>query len=125
MEIRAATISYCIKKKKEENALERTLIEEINLLEADINEQNVPSLEGKKEQLQQIRNKRIEGMKIRSRSQWLLEGEKVTKYFCNRNFVSKSMSSLELDDGEMIYDNNDLLEETKRFYENLYSCSNK
>ena len=125
MEIRAATISYCIKKKKEENALERTLIEEINLLEADINELNVPSLEGKKEQLQQIRNKRIEGMKIRSRSQWLLEGEKVTKYFCNlenRNFVSKSMSSLELDDGEMIYDNNDLLEETKRFYENLYSC---
>ena len=39
----------------------------------------------------------MEGVIIRSRAQWIKEGEKVTKCFCNlekRHFTSKQMSVL-------------------------------
>jgi hypothetical protein len=44
-------------------------------------------------------------------------------YFCrfeSRNFKNKIISSLELDNGEKIYDQSKILSETKIFYENLY-----
>ena len=40
-------------------------------------------LDEKPYDLQEIRNKKMEVVKIRSRVRWISDGEKVTKYFCN------------------------------------------
>ena len=52
------------------------------------------------------------------------EGEKVTSYFCNlknRNFLSKCMSHLFNKSGKTLSEQQDIIHETKLFYENLYS----
>ena len=78
----------------------------------------------------EIRKKKLKGKFIRSRAKWIEEGEKPTKYFCNmesRNFTSKLISRIELDNGKVITDQTQILEETKLFYQNLYSrrdCQN-
>ena len=72
----------------------------------------------------EIRKKKLKGKFIRSRAKWIEEGEKPTKYFCNiesRNFTSKLISRIELDNGKVITDQTHFLEETKLFYQNLYS----
>ena len=38
-----------------------------------------------------IRNNRLKDQCIRSTSKWIEEGEKPTKYFINRNYVSKQI----------------------------------
>ena len=80
------TISYATYKKKEEAKTEKELVEEIQLMEADLKHNSVPLLEEKKHQLQAIRNRRLEGMMVRSRVKWLQDGERVStssRYFCN------------------------------------------
>jgi exonuclease III len=124
MEIRASTIAYSINKKKEENMREKELTMEITKLESDINIHNLKELEDKKEELEKLRTKRLNGMIIRSRAQWLLDGEKTSKYFCSlesRNYINKSVSFLESSTGEMLYSNQQILHEAKCFYHVLYS----
>ena len=123
MEIRGKTIAYKSFKKKMELNHENDLLEEIDRLEK-AKEINFELLDEKRNDLQEIRNKNMEGVKIRSRVRWISDGEKVTKYFCNlekRNFVSKCMNSLEKNNGEIINDQPDILNETMQFYKTLYS----
>ena len=104
MEIRGKTIAYH----------ENDLLEEIDRLEK-AKEINFELLDKKRNDLQEIRNKKMEGVKIRSRVRWISDGEKVTKYFCNfekRNFVSKCMNSLKKNNGETIKDQPEILNET-------------
>ena len=84
---------------------------------------NVDELEELKDQLRTLRNSKIQGMIIRSRVKWLHEGERVSKYFCNlenRNFVEKSMGFLEKENGIVLFEQKEILEEVKWFYEDLY-----
>ena len=76
--------------------------EKIQSLERSLSESSLDELESFKAQLQDIRDKKVEGMIMRSRVKWLKDGEQVSKYFCNlekRNFVDKSMSFLAKEDG--------------------------
>ena len=60
---------------------------------------------------------------IRSRAQYIDQSEKPTKYFCaleKHNYVSKIICNLEQEDGTKIRDQEEILKETKQFYENLY-----
>ena len=123
MEIRGKTIAYTSFKKKMELNHENDLLEEIDRLEK-AKEINFELLDKKRNDLQEIRNKKMEGVKIRSRVRWISDGEKVTKYFCNlekRNFVSKCMNSLKKNNGEIINDQPEILNETMQFYKTLYS----
>ena len=124
MEICGKTISYATYKKKEEAKTEKELVEEIQLMEADLKHNSVPLLEEKKHQLQAIRNRRLEGMMVRSRVKQLQDGERASRYFCNlekRNYTSRSMSFIETRDGQTVFSQKEILDETKAFYENLYS----
>ena len=50
--------------------------------------------------------------------------KKITKYFCgfeNRNYISKQMTKLTMNNGEEIYESKDIITEVKVFYERLYS----
>jgi hypothetical protein len=92
-------------------------------LETSLHESNVEELERLKNELQEIRKKRIDGIIVRSRAQWLTEGEKVTRYFChleNRNYINKSMNFIEKD-GEILDDQKLILQEVNNFYKDLYS----
>ena len=80
-------------------------------------------LEIKKEELENVRKEKIKGIIIRSRVKWAEEGEKPTKYFCNlesRNYINKTISRIEKDNGQTITKQEDILNEVKKFYENLY-----
>ena len=126
MEIRGKTISYASYKKKKDTQEEHSLIAEIQELENKmdhLNNNQSQLLQDKKEQLVNIRNNKLQGMIIRSRMTWINEGEKPTSYFCNlekRNFISKNINFLEKEDGTIIYDNEEIANETKNYYQRLY-----
>ena len=67
----------------------------------------------------------MQGILIRSRAQIIEDDEKPTNFFCNlekHNFTSKLIPKLEKQDGEIISDQFQILNEAKLFYEDLYSC---
>ena len=66
----------------------------------------------------------MEGAKIRSRAKWIEHGEKNSKYFCNlenNNFISKSMSKLATKNGQIVDNQEEIMETVKSFYKSLYS----
>ena len=65
----------------------------------------------------------MKGKLVRSRAQWVDEGEKSTKYFCgleSKNYTSKIIPKVEKDNGEIVTDQKEILKEVQYFYENLY-----
>ena len=130
MVIRGETIKYSSRKKTESIREELKLEEEItkieeninnnNLLDTDANELNI--LEDKKTRLQEIRQKKLEGVILRAKCRY--EDEKPTKYFLSlesRNFTSKVITKLTNSDGENYTNTNDILHYQKKYYQNLYS----
>ena len=129
MELRGKSISYASHKKKMENNLEIKLTQEISNLESKevLDDGDINLLGRKKTELEAIRNKKIQGMIIRSRHQWIHKGEQPTNYFCkleNRNFNAKHMNFLEKSDNTLIFENEEIVEETKNYYKELYSKKN-
>ena len=125
MEIRGKTISHASFRKKENNKLESSLIEEIKKLESNIQSQEkLDELELKKSELKILREKKMRGHYIRSRTQWIKEGEKPSKFFINletKNFVNKTIPKLEIGNGNLITDQHQILIEAKNYYNNLYT----
>ena len=124
MEIRSITISHSSFKKKERDKIENALLEEIEVLESDSNI-NLTLLEQKKAELENVRKEKLQGHIIRSRAKWVEEGEKPSKYFCSlesRNFLNKTIKKVETQEGQVIYDQSQILHHVKDFYETLYSC---
>ena len=125
MEIRGKTISYASYKKKKEIEEEKSLKDRLTNLETDtaISQEVVEEIDTIKNKLEQLRNKKIEGITVRSRVNWIHEGEKPTRYFCNlenRNFVNKTVSFLEKPTGEILEDQTEILREVEHFYSSLY-----
>ena len=123
LEIRGKTISFAsyIKKIKEQRI--RDLQEEIATLEKNVTENSIENLETKKHELESLRNEKMKGKLVRSRAQWVDEGEKPTKYFCgleSKNYTSKIIPKVEKDNGEIVTDQKEILKEVQYFYENLY-----
>ena len=93
-----------------------------------INENGLVLLEAKKEELRLLRQQKIEGMIVRSKIKWIQEGERPLKYFCRlkkRNFAQKHLSFIEKEDGEVLFDQDEIVKETKDFYETLYESREK
>jgi polyhydroxyalkanoate synthesis regulator phasin len=125
MEIRGKTIAFSAYKKKKYNELEQKICDEIKALEEDENTFDLEGIESKKKDLLELRKEKLKGHYIRSRSKWIEEGEKPSKYFCNlesRNYYSKLITKLQLENGKEINDQDEILKETKTFYQNLYSA---
>ena len=83
MEIRGKTISYSSYKKKETDNREKEIIKEIDKIEKSLNSDNIINLNILKEELLLLRKKKMDGHFIRSRAQFIEEGEKPSKFFCN------------------------------------------
>ena len=59
------------------------LKKEIESLENNDGSMDYSELEIKKRELESLRKEKLKGIMIRSRAQWLSEGEKPSKYFCS------------------------------------------
>lgn len=123
MEIRGKSISFASFKNKERDNREKDIIKTIAGLENNATEDKLEQIETLKNELINIRHEKLKGHMIRSRAQYIDQGEKPTKYFCaleKHNYVSKIICNLEQEDGNKITDQDEILKETKKFYEQLY-----
>lgn len=80
-------------------------------------------IDSKKEELENLRRDKLQGIIVRSRVRWAEEGEKPTKYFCNlesRNYSNKIIPKVVKDYGNTVINQEDILIEVKKFYKNLY-----
>ena len=126
MKIRTKTIAYASKKKKQTNIEEKQLNEEIVNLEKKEkkSKEDAIQINNCKDKLKNIREKRMEGVLLRSRARWIADGEKNTKYFCNlekRHFISKSLPKLIDKYDKVLTNQEDIVREVKTFYEKLYN----
>ena len=124
MKIRGKSIRFSGKQKRIQNEKEQKLIREIEQLESNPTLSNLNTLiQDKKIELQEIRNIRLKGNMIRSRAQWLDEGERPTKYFCaleNKNFLDKTIKKVCNDENEIITDQKKILSAIETYYSNLF-----
>lgn len=90
----------------------------INLTEEEIN--NWYNMENS---LSEIRQSKIEGVMLRSRCRYENLGEKPKHYFLNlecRNFTNKVMTKLIDENGKECMDTEEIFEEQRKYYKNLY-----
>ena len=119
-----------IKIKPKENTLEsdisplRKKLEEENPSDA-VKSEIFKELDIKTLQLEKIAQYRTRGAILRSKARWYNEGEKNTKYFLNmqkRHFnKKKTIKQLQSDKKGVINTDDQILQEAKSFYQNLYS----
>ena len=123
MEIRGESISYASFKNKQRNNREKLIMNQIDELENSRNENNMDQLEILKTELQDIRHEKLKGYMIRSKAQNIDQGEKPTKYFCGlekHNYTSKTISQVEKEDGSVITNQTEILQEIENYYKKLY-----
>ena len=128
-QIRGLIISYSGKKKKQQNMEENQLNKNIELLEEEFhldpnNHNTISSLKKNKDKLQEIRELKLKGALLRSRTMIANFNEKPTKYFLNlenKNFISKNIRELKLSNGNKINKPKEILKEMWGFYTDLYN----
>ena len=123
MEIRGKSISYASFKNKQRNCREKHLIKRIADLEENTEINSTEQIENLKAELYDIRYEKLKGQMIRSKAQYIDQGEKPTKYFCGlekHNYVSKIIGQLEKDNGTILTEQQEILKETENFYRKLY-----
>ena len=129
--ITGVCIDYCTRKKKERNKVKRNLMDDIAKVKSDI--ENAPSNDTLFDQLQILESKlntisefETKGLITRSRSRWMEEGEKSTKYFCNlekRTWQKKCINRVKKGD-TLICNQKDVMVEIQNYFQNLYSNPN-
>ena len=85
--------------------------------------QNAEILGVKHEELKQLRESYMHGQMIRSRVQNLPLYEKPTKEFCNLEkfkFIEKTIKKIALNDGRVITNQTEILEQIRLLYARLY-----
>jgi hypothetical protein len=103
--IRGKSISYSSYKKKESNKQEIVIKEQIENLENSFSADKVEQLNNLKEELNKIQNEKLKGFMIRLIVDWIIDGEKPSKLFCNlekNNYITKTIFRVINDDGTEI-----------------------
>ena len=124
MEIRGKSISYATYKKKLTNKEETELVKKIQTIDDNLVEENIPNLEKLKQELCNLREEKLQGFLVCSRANIIENGEKPSQYFCSlesNNYTSKIINVIEKENGEMITNQKEILNETCKYYENLYA----
>ena len=124
LHIRGNTIKFSSKLKKSNNQREISLAKEIEILESEESSNNNDILEAKKDELQHLRNLKLEGYMIRSRTQYIQFNEKPSKFFCNlekSRYIDKTIKKLTLSNGTIITNQKEILSHTRKLYADLFS----
>ncbi|KAL9962045.1 hypothetical protein ACROYT_G031110 [Oculina patagonica] len=128
MEVRGFTVKYTKIKARKRRDEEKFLQDKMNDLftKAENNRNNkqiINELNSTKARLDKIIAYKTRGTILRSRARWHEQGERNNKYFYGlekRNYSRKLVTKLKLNDGSFTTSQFDILEEQKKFYENLY-----
>ena len=129
LEIKNFTIPYCVQRKKQNEAHERELNNKFNRLhgiinsDSEVNEATINEFYQIKAQLEDIELERARGIILRSKTQWVEEGERNTSYFLRlekQNFCNKLITKIKTEK-EVITNPKDILEEGRKYYMKLYS----
>ena len=133
-QIRTETTRFAIRRAKKQKETIKTLAAKIEILEKNLDIQTDIQNPKYAEYLQikgeweKLIMKKTNGIILRSKAKWSEEGEKNTKYFLNlekRNYNQKCIKKLIGLDGKEITEKNEIIEEQRRFYEDLYSSKLK
>ena len=130
--LRGTIITHAAKIKRERNQKENKLINELEKLNylfiLNMNDKQLEEeIKIKNNELEELRDIKLKGAFIRSRSQMFSQEEKPNKLFLNlenNNFISKNIKELLKPNNTKITEPNEILEEMRIFYENLYSYKN-
>ena len=126
LRLRGETIKFASHLKKSKTEYEEKLKEEILNLEKSANIHAVINLlQDKKEELENIRIDKMKGHLVRSRAKWLQQGEKPTRLFCsleNKNFTEKTIKQIKKDNGSILTDQKEILNEIRNYYQNLFDA---
>ena len=129
-QIRTETMIYSSARSKKLRERENFLAKKIEAMEQTLDKNQVSETPKYFEYIQtkgeweNIVKKRTTGIILRSKAQWVEEGEKNTRYFINlekRNQDKKYIKKLIDEDGREITDPKEIIQEQKKFYEKLYT----
>ena len=123
LQIRGETVRYASALKKKTTQKEENLKREIENMEKQLDSTNPKHLELKKKELENLSKEKLNGIMIRSRAQWLSEGEKPSSYFCSLEkfyYTQKTVKIVVADDGNVITDQKEILNELRKYYQNLF-----
>ena len=123
LRIRGEAIKYGSIKKRQNKHLQEKLNSEIEKLEKNVTPDNIKVLESKKKELVNIRQHEMQGHLIRSRTQWVIEGERPTKYFCaleHKNYMDKTIKCLRRRNHTVTRNQEEILQEMQTFYAELF-----
>ena len=110
-------------KKQKFQKLNKEITKLNNKLINDQNESTYAELEERKRELENYITEKTRGIIFRSKATWHEEGERNTKYFFSlekARYRNKTVHTLKTEDGKNIVNNKEILQECKKFYQNLY-----
>ena len=123
LQIRGETIKYASNLKRQNREKEESLKKEIEKLEENVEQFDQSTIEEKKNELESFRSEKLKGVMIRSRAQWLNEGEKPSKYLSSlekHSYTEKTVRKIITDSGSVLTNQKDILSEIKNFYASLF-----
>jgi len=124
--IRTTTQTYDKQKRKRDKEHQDRLTRNIIKLKRTFdpqNKQQIQQITDLETTLRELKFQKMEGAKIRSRVQWIEQGEKPTKYFYNlekQRAKTNSMDSVRDDNDNEVTDPNTIKTVVTDFYTNLY-----
>jgi len=129
--IRTVTIDYSIKKSKERKQKEKIISNQLKSLEEQYSYNSDQHLSRKieqcKQELENLYQIKTEGHIIRSRANWVENGERNTNYFINlekRNQKLKNITAIYTQEGNIVNSTSDILNAEKKYFENVYKSEN-
>lgn len=127
-EIRKETISYSIRKAKDNKLKLKQLTENIRKLEEELDKDPSQDILEQytidKHELECIHESYTAGAMLRSKAQWVEQGEKNTQYFLNlekRNYNQKCIRKITDNNTDYITKPNEIMNKIKEYYQDLYS----
>ena len=130
--IRALCIRQSIAMAREKRHAEKRLEDEYKLLEELLGEGSgsdtlLEKFTDIKRELEDYKSEAAKRAMLFSRTKWLEQGERPTKYFLNlerRNVRDKMINVLEREDGKLVTEDREILAFCKDFYEELHRSKN-
>ena len=127
--IAGVCIEYSVRKKRERNGNKVKLMNEIEKVRIQMNddpsnESLISQLDNLNADLNKILDFETKGLMIRSRTRWMEEGERSSKYFCNlekRSCEKKCIYKIKNDNDEDVFTQTDIVKEIHHYFQALYS----
>ena len=130
MRVKKFTVEYSRDQSSQEKLMISNLSEKVNEYEASLplNQEDSDLYQKTKQDFEDLKMKRVQGIIFRSRTKWYEEGEKSTKYFFSlekARYNAKTCYKVLTEQDRELVSPEEILEEQKLFYQELYKKDDK